>query len=44
MWKLEALRNFRLYENGCALVALVGILLVDRGVMLLRGVAAFHDA
>jgi hypothetical protein len=44
IWKLEALCNFRLYEDGCALVAFVGVLLVDRGVMLLRVIAALHDA
>ena len=42
--KLEALRHLRLNEDGCTLVTLVRVLLVYGSVVLLRVVAAFHDA
>lgn len=41
--ELEALDDFRLNEEGCLLVPLVGVLVVDRAVMLLWVVAAFKD-
>jgi hypothetical protein len=40
--KREAFGNLRLYENRRALIALVGVLLVDRSVMFLRIIAAFE--
>jgi hypothetical protein len=42
--ELEALGDFRFNEDGCAFITLVGVLLVDGGVVLLRVVAALHDA
>jgi hypothetical protein len=39
----EALRNLGLHEDRCALITLVGILLIHSGVMLLRVVAAFEN-
>lgn len=42
--KLEVLCDLRLDKDGCTLIALIGILLVDGGMVLLRIVAAFHDA
>lgn len=39
----ESFRDFGLNEDGGALVALVGVLLVDSGVMFLWVVAALQD-
>lgn len=41
--ELEALDKFVLDEDGCSLVALICILLVNCGVMLRRIVAALQD-
>jgi hypothetical protein len=42
-WKLEALGDLLLDKDGCALIALVGVFLVDGSVVLLRIVAALED-
>jgi hypothetical protein len=39
----ETLRDLGLHEDRCALIALVGILFIDSGVMLLRIVTAFEN-
>lgn len=44
MRKLEPLRNLRLHEDRCTLVALVRVLFVNGGMVFLRVVAALHDA
>lgn len=42
--QLEALLNLGFHEQRCTLVALIGVLLEDSGVVLLRVFAAFeHD-
>jgi hypothetical protein len=41
--KLEALGNLRLNKDGCALVALVGVLFVDGCVVLLWVITALQD-
>lgn len=41
---MEALGDFCLHKDRCTLITLVGVLFVNRGVVLLRVVAALHNA
>ncbi len=40
---LEAFGDFRLYENGCPLIALVGVLFIHSSMVFLRIVAALEN-
>lgn len=41
--ELKSLCNLSLHEDGCALIALVGVFFVNGGVMFLWVVATLHD-